>query len=173
MEKISFLEIIHVSFSSPFFLILPIFLDVAITLASVPDSLCTDLNCGSYFRLYLKDAFNAGLINMSDIDNALLRLFNSRIKLGVFDPPFLNPYSTIPSHVIDSDEHKKLAHQIAKESIVLLRNEDNNLPLEKSIKSVAVIGPNANFCRFGTYSGKSSISLPLPMYPNIGRAYSI
>ena len=119
----------------------------------------TDLNCGSYFRLYLKDAFNAGLVNMSDIDNALLRLFNSRIKLGVFDPPFLNPYSTIPSDVIDSDEHKKLAHQIAKESIVLLRNENNNLPLEKSIKSVAVIGPNANFCRFGTYSGKPSISI--------------
>ena len=63
----------------------------------------TDLNCGSYFRLYLKDAFNAGLVNMSDIDNALLRLFNSRINLGVFDPPFLNPYSTISSNVISSN----------------------------------------------------------------------
>ena len=51
-----------------------------------------------------------------------------------------------------------MAHQIALQSIVLLKNENDALPLDKDIKSVAVIGPNANFCRFGTYSGKPSNS---------------
>ena len=55
----------------------------------------TDLNCGSYFRLHLKDAFDQGLVTMEDIDQALLRIFVTRIKLGVFDPPSMNPYSKI------------------------------------------------------------------------------
>ena len=116
----------------------------------------TDLNCGSYFRLYLEDAYNAGLVEMEDIDKALLRLFKSRIELGVFDPPEMNPFSKISPDVIDSEKHKSIAHEIAKQSIVLLKNKRNTLPLKKSINSIAVIGPNANFCRFGTYSGKPS-----------------
>ena len=119
----------------------------------------TDLNCGSYFRLHLKDAFDQGLVTMEDIDQALLRIFVSRIKLGVFDPPSMNPYSKISKDVVDSKHHQELAHEIALQSIVLLKNENDILPLQKNIKSVAVIGPNANFCRFGTYSGKSSINI--------------
>ena len=116
----------------------------------------TDLNCGSSYRLYLEEAYNMGLVSMEDIDIALLRLFKSRIMLGVFDPPDLNPYSNISKDVIDSDAHQNLAHEIAKQSIVLLKNSNGFLPLEKSISSVAVIGPNANFSRLGTYSGKPS-----------------
>ncbi|GIQ98293.1 MAG: hypothetical protein CM15mP4_1300 [Candidatus Neomarinimicrobiota bacterium] len=109
----------------------------------------TDLNCGSSFRLHLKDAFDRGLVTIKDIDQALLRIFTTRIKLGVFDPPSMNPYSKISKEVVDSKHHRELAHQIALQSIVLLKNENDALPLDKDIKSVAVIGPNANFCRFG------------------------
>ena len=137
----------------------------------------TDLNCGSYFRLHLKDAFDQGLVTMEDIDQALLRIFVTRIKLGVFDPPSMNPYSKISKDVVDSKLHRELAHEIALQSIVLLKNENDILPLQKSIKSVAVIGPNANFCRFGTYSGKSSINItPLEgvksMIPDANITYS-
>ena len=137
----------------------------------------TDLNCGSYFRLHLKDAFDQGLVTTEDIDQALLRIFVTRIKLGVFDPPSMNPYSKISKDVVDSKHHKELAHEIALQSIVLLKNENDVLPLQKSIKSVAVIGPNANFCRFGTYSGKSSINItPLDgiksMIPDANITYS-
>ena len=137
----------------------------------------TDLNCGSYFRLHLKDAFDQGLVTMEEIDQALLRIFVTRIKLGVFDPPSMNPYSKISKDVVDSKLHKELAHEIALQSIVLLKNENDVLPLQKSIKSVAVIGPNANFCRFGTYSGKSSINItPLEgvksMIPDANITYS-
>ena len=119
----------------------------------------TDLNCGSSFRLYLHEAFEKGLVNMKDIDQALTRLFISRIKLGVFDPPEMNPFSKISLDVVDSEKHQNLAHEIAKQSIVLLKNDNNTLPLKKTIKSIAVIGPNADFSRFGTYSGKPSINI--------------
>ena len=82
---------------------------------------------------------------MNDIDQALIRLFISRIKLGVFDPPEMNPYSKISLDVVDSEKHQSLAHEIAKQSIVLLKNDDNTLPLKKTVKSIAVIGPNADF----------------------------
>ncbi len=119
----------------------------------------TDLNCGSSFRLYLHEAFERGLVTMEDIDRALIRLFNSRIKLGVFDPPEMNPYSNITMDVVDSEKHKSLAHEIARQSIVLLKNDNKILPLKKAVTSVAVIGPNANFSRFGTYSGTPSVNI--------------
>ena len=116
----------------------------------------TDLNCGSYYRLYLEEAYDKGLVLEDDINQAAIRLFQSRIELGVFDPPSLNPYSKIGIDVVDSEKHKRIAHTIALQSLVLLRNKDDFLPLNKSVNSIAVIGPNANFCRFGTYSGKPS-----------------
>ena len=89
----------------------------------------------------------------------------------------MNPYSKISKDVVDSKLHRELAHEIALQSIVLLKNENDILPLQKSIKSVAVIDPNANFCRFGTYSGKSSINItPLEgvksMIPDANITYS-
>jgi beta-glucosidase len=68
----------------------------------------------------------------------------ARFKLGMFDPPELVPFTSIPYEVINSQEHRKIALQTARESIVLLKNENNLLPLDKDIKSIAIIGPNAN-----------------------------
>ena len=144
------------------------YVDDPVEAAAISLKAGTDLNCGSYFRLYLKEAYERGLVTMNDIDQALIRLFASRVKLGVFDPPELNPYSKIPRDVVDSKSHQELALEIARQSVVLLKNQQNMLPLKKSVESVAVIGPNANFCRFGTYSGKPSIEItPLEGIKNI------
>lgn len=122
----------------------------------------TDLNCGSSYRGYLKSATEKGLIDEETIDIAVGRLFKARFELGMFDPPEMVPYSKISSDVIDSDEHRELARQVARESIVLLKNdrkkgkEKGFLPLPKDIGSLAVIGPNADVCQFGNYTGVPS-----------------
>nr|WP_231133152.1 glycoside hydrolase family 3 C-terminal domain-containing protein [Capillibacterium thermochitinicola] len=103
-----------------------------------------DLNCGRVFAS-LQKAVAQGLVSEKTIDQALRRLFKTRFKLGMFDPPELVPYANIPYEVNASPEHRRLALQAARESIVLLKNEDNLLPLDPGkIKRIAVIGPNAD-----------------------------
>jgi len=122
----------------------------------------TDLNCGSEYGRSLKSATDKGLIDEETIDIAVRRLFKARFELGMFDPPELVPYSEISPDVIDCDEHRELARQVARESIVLLKNdskpgqENGFLPLSKEIRSLAVIGPNADVCQFGNYTGVPS-----------------
>jgi len=102
-----------------------------------------DLNCGFTYR-WLPIAYKKGLITEKDINQAVKRLFLARFKLGMFDPPELVKYQQIPYEVNDCEEHRKLALEAARQSIVLLKNENNFLPLSKDIKSIAVIGPNAD-----------------------------
>ena len=103
-----------------------------------------ELNCGEVYGSLLI-AVEQGLIGETTIDTALTRLFTARFRLGMFDPPEMVPYAQIPIDVNDCDEHRTLALQTARESIVLLKNADGFLPLDKSgIKTIAVIGPNAN-----------------------------
>ncbi len=104
----------------------------------------TDLNCGSTYS-HLSQAVKEGLVSEAYIDTSVKRLFTARFKLGMFDPPSMVPYSKINMSVVDSKAHRELALQAAKESIVLMKNENNILPLkEKKIKTIAVIGPNAD-----------------------------
>ncbi|MCD6118084.1 glycoside hydrolase family 3 C-terminal domain-containing protein [bacterium] len=117
-----------------------------------------DLNCGramSFPYEKLAEAVRSGLINESYINKAVYRLMLARFKLGMFDPPEMVPYTKISVEVIDSPEHKELALQMARESIVLLKNENQTLPLKKDIKKIAVIGPNADNNRvlYGNYNG--------------------
>lgn len=114
----------------------------------------TDLNCGVTLSR-LGPAVKKGLISEALIDTSLKRLFTARFKLGMFDPPSMVPYSKINMSAVESPQHQELSLQSAKESIVLLRNADNILPLKKSIKSIAVIGPNANNKEvlYGNYNG--------------------
>ena len=100
----------------------------------------TDLTCGDEYAA-LVEAVNRGLISESEIDRALQRLFVARIRLGMFDPPERVPYTGIPSAKNDSPGHRQLALQAARESIVLLKNEKNILPLKASVRRIAVIGP--------------------------------
>ncbi|HEX5603883.1 MAG TPA: glycoside hydrolase family 3 N-terminal domain-containing protein, partial [Pyrinomonadaceae bacterium] len=101
----------------------------------------TDLECGDSYKA-LVNAVKQGLISESEIDRALKRLFAARFRLGMFDPPERVPYSKIPFSANDSPAHRQLALAAARESIVLLKNQNNTLPLRKDLKSVAVIGPN-------------------------------
>src|SRR5919205_2984373 len=103
----------------------------------------TDLTCG-YESRALPAALKAGLITEAEIDTAVKRLFEARFRLGMFDPPGANPYARIPVEANDSPAHRELAARAARESIVLLKNENDLLPLKKDFKTVAVIGPNAD-----------------------------
>jgi beta-glucosidase len=117
----------------------------------------TDLECGDSYKA-LVNAVKQGLISEAEIDRALKRLFEARFRLGMFDPPELVPYAKIPFSENDSAAHRQLALEAARESIVLLKNENNTLPLRKDLKSIAVIGPNADDVSvlFGNYNGQPS-----------------
>ncbi len=102
----------------------------------------TDTNCGQTYKT-LPAAVKAGLISEADIDVSLRRLFEARIRLGLFDPPSMVRYTFIPFSDVDSPEHQALAATVADKSIVLLKN-DGILPLKPAkFKTIAVIGPNA------------------------------
>jgi beta-glucosidase len=113
-----------------------------------------DLDCGQVYPALL-DAVAQGLISEDLIDRAVRRLFSALFRLGMFDPPEQVPYAQIPYQSIDSPEHRELALQAARESIVLLKNEGNLLPLRHDLGSIAVIGPNADDLRvlLGNYDG--------------------
>jgi beta-glucosidase len=114
----------------------------------------TDLDCG---RVYpnLVQAVQQGLITEARIDTSVKRLFTARFRLGMFDPPARVKWARIPYSNVDSPEHRALARQVARESMVLLKNEGNVLPLKKNLGTVAVIGPNADSWRMllGNYNG--------------------
>jgi len=102
-----------------------------------------ELNCGQVFASLL-EAVKDGLITEDTIDRAVKRLFTARFRLGMFDPPERVPYAQIPYEVNDCQAHRQLALKMAQESIVLLKNQDSQLPLDRDLKSIAVIGPNAH-----------------------------
>lgn len=110
-----------------------------------------DLECGAVYQA-LSDALDQNLLTESDLDKALTRTFTARFRLGMFDQPEQVPFNQ-PS--LDPELHATLALQAARESIILLKNENNLLPLSKELKSIAVIGPNANdpVVLLGNYSG--------------------
>lgn len=116
-----------------------------------------DLNCGDTFP-YLPGSVQQGLIEEATLDRAVKRLFTTRMKLGMFDPEDLNPYTQIPLEVNDSEAHRQLAIQTAQESMVLLRNVSQTLPLSPELERVAVIGPNADWPEvlLGNYNGTPS-----------------
>ena len=116
-----------------------------------------DLNCGGVFKSLMK-ALEEKLISEDELDKSLTRLFNARFRLGMFDPPEMVPYAQIPYEVNDSDEHRALALKSARESIVLLKNKGNLLPLSRELKSILVTGPNADSLEvlLGNYEGTPS-----------------
>ena len=116
-----------------------------------------DLDCGDEYNA-LPNAVSQGLITEAEIDTSVKRLFTARMQLGMFDPPAQVVYSRITDSVIDSPDHRQLALKAAQESIVLLQNKNAQLPLSPNIKSLAVIGPNANDVGvlLGNYNGTPS-----------------
>src|SRR5690554_4910615 len=123
-----------------------------------------DLNCGWTYTA-LKEAVEEGLVSEETITRAVIRVLTTRFKLGMFDPPSMVPLAEIPYELNDAEDHRRLALEAAVKSMVLLKNENGLLPLDKSkIRTIAVIGPNADNKRvlLGNYHGTPS---------KIGRAH--
>ena len=123
-----------------------------------------DLICGSprtrvqAERDALLAAVKQGLLPEADLNRVLRRLFTARFRLGMFDPPSMVPYSKIAASENDSEAHRLLALQAAREEIVLLKNKDNFLPVKWVPTKIAVIGPDADSldALVGNYSGTPS-----------------
>jgi beta-glucosidase len=117
-----------------------------------------DLNCGNMYANLLL-AHKEGLVSEATIDRAVTRLMVTRMKLGLFDDSARVPYANIPYELNDCPEHRDFALRVTKDSLVLLKNDGDLLPLDKQkIKSIAVIGPNADSreALVGNYYGTAS-----------------
>ncbi len=117
-----------------------------------------DVNCGNLFS-YLTQAVAEGLVTEEAITEAVVRLFSTRMRLGMFDPAEKVPFSKIGYSEVDSSEMKALNLEVAEKCLVLLKNQDGFLPLDKNkIKTLGVIGPNADSRRalVGNYEGTAS-----------------
>jgi beta-glucosidase len=125
----------------------------------------TDVECGDEAYKSLVKAVKDGIVKEALLDKSLKRLFTIRFRLGLFDPETSVPYSKISLNTLECSSHQELAKQMSRESIVLLKNENGFLPLDKSkLKKIVIIGPNIDKARvlLGNYNGKpSSMSSPL------------
>lgn len=120
----------------------------------------TDFELGTVYRSALLKAIRQGLVERELMDQAVRRILTYRFKLGIFDPEKDNPYTKIPFSVLASPEHKQIALEATRESMVLLKNDpvpgtkNKVLPIDlKKVKKIAVIGPNAEALNYGAYSG--------------------
>ncbi|MDR1583617.1 MAG: glycoside hydrolase family 3 C-terminal domain-containing protein [Prevotellaceae bacterium] len=119
----------------------------------------TDLCCGGAYKS-LKSAVDKGLITEQEIDESVMRLMIARMKLGLYAPKNDVVYDNIPYDVVDCEHHRALALEAAQKSLVLLKNENQLLPLSKEIKKIAIIGPNADAVDLllGNYNGYPSFA---------------
>lgn len=117
----------------------------------------TDLECGDSYAA-LKRAVDEGLVCECKIDESVFRLLRARFQLGMFDDPELVPWTAIPYEVVDSKRHRDQALEMARKSIVLLANRGSTLPLDRRLRKIAVVGPNADdsVMMWGNYNGTPS-----------------
>jgi beta-glucosidase len=117
------------------------------------------LDCSSVLQKDVLAAVDSGLLSPRDVDSALAPLFRTQLKLGFFDPPSRNPFSTYGADSVHNAAHISLARILATQSMVLLKNEGQVLPLKKeNYSSLMIVGPNAfSFDALsGNYHGVSS-----------------
>jgi beta-glucosidase len=117
----------------------------------------SDLNCGNTLSRYLMKAVEDKLVAEEPIRAALTRILTGRFLLGEFDAKETVPWSSLSPEILEGRAHRELAREAARQSLVLLKNEGQLLPLNKAgIKKVAVIGPMAAACHLGGYSGRAT-----------------
>lgn len=118
----------------------------------------TDIDCGTDAYKALVQAVKDKKIREAQIDISVKRLFIVRFQLGMFDPASMVKYAQTPDSVLDSEPHKAHALTMAHQSMVLLKNENNTLPLSKKLKKIVVLGPNADnpIAILGNYNGTPS-----------------
>ena len=114
-----------------------------------------DLECGDdVYMAPMVNAYKSGMVSIQDIDTAAYHVLRARMKLGLFVDPDHNPYNKLSPSIVGSAGHKALALEGARQSIVLLKNQNNLLPINiNKVKSIAVVGINAANAEFGDYSG--------------------
>lgn len=123
----------------------------------------TDVECGfGYSYEQIPMAVANGLLSEEEVDKHVVRLLELRFELGEFDDPALVPWTQIPASVINSQEHRDLSVEMARESMTLLKN-NGVLPLKKNIGRIAVLGPNAADPRvvWGNYSSTPSYTVSI------------
>ena len=116
----------------------------------------TDVECGfDYAYKSIPEAVKRGLLSEAEVDKHVIRLLEGRFDLGEMDDPSLVEWSKIPYSAMDSKEHRQIALDMARQTIVLLQNNNNILPLKKNAEKIAVIGPNADDApmMWGNYNG--------------------
>lgn len=115
----------------------------------------SDIECAdNVYTEPLLRAYRDYRVSDAEIDSAAYHILRGRMLLGLFDDPSLNHYNSISPDVVGSKEHQQLALEVARQSLVLLKNDKNLLPLNSGkYKKIAVVGLNADRCEFGDYSG--------------------
>jgi len=98
----------------------------------------------------LKEKISDGQVDISLVDRAVARILRVKFLSGLFERPYVEVAEA--DGIVSSPEHRNLALDLARESIILLKNEENLLPLSRNVKSIAVVGPNADECQFGDYT---------------------
>ena len=133
-----------------------------------------DSDCGSVYQRAAISALEQGLITMADIDRALVNVFTVRMRTGEFDPDPMVPYSLLPTSTVNAERYQALAEEVATRTPVLLKDEivkgteERALPLKASqIKSIALIGPQADKVELGPYSGRPEESSRISPYKGI------
>jgi beta-glucosidase len=121
----------------------------------------TDVECGTDAYKSLVQAVKDGKIPESQIDTSVSRLFMIRFRLGLFDPVSMVKFAQVSGAALESKEHREHALKMARQSIVLLKNEAHLLPLRKNLKKIAVVGPNADnsIVILGNYNGTPSTTV--------------
>ncbi|XP_051141419.1 probable beta-D-xylosidase 6 isoform X1 [Andrographis paniculata] len=110
----------------------------------------TDINCGTYMLRHMRSAIEKEKVSEGDVDEALVNLFSVQLRLGLFDGESRNRFGGLGPQDVCTAEHRKLALEAAKQGIVLLKNDENLLPLNKHrVSSLAVIGPMADSTDLG------------------------
>ncbi len=129
-----------------------------------------DSDCGSVYQRFAISAYEQGLLPMADIDRALVHMFTIRMRTGEFDPEQMVPYTKFEPSRVSSAQNRALAAEIAVRTPVLLKNVGKALPLDpKTLKSIALIGPQADDVELGPYSGRPEQSAMISPYAGISK----
>ncbi|MCQ2064746.1 MAG: glycoside hydrolase family 3 C-terminal domain-containing protein [Bacteroidaceae bacterium] len=127
-----------------------------------------DSDCGSVYQRNAIRALEKGLITIDDIDRALVNMFCIRMRTGEFDPSQMVTYANYPPSVVNSERSRKIAEEVALRTPVLLKNEGKALPIDLSkVRSIALVGPQADKVELGPYSGRPEQSSRTSPYKGI------
>ncbi|MBR3527120.1 MAG: glycoside hydrolase family 3 C-terminal domain-containing protein [Bacteroidales bacterium] len=127
-----------------------------------------DSDCGSVYQRYAISAYEQGILPMAEIDRALINMFTIRMRTGEFDPEQMVPYTKFEPSRVNSPANQALAAELAVRTPVLLKNDHQALPIDASkLKSIALIGPQADDVELGPYSGRPEATSMISPYAGV------